>query len=160
MKGLDVPPKMGVSATSPAVPPPKALVFLESSNDSSGRIVSSAARKTIRSHVMREYRRQQNELTDHDSPSHKAKQKHVQSPRPEYASLPPESPSASLKDKSSQDLSEDTVPEGKIVLSQRRCSVDSQFHLNDVADAFVCAGNSSIDFQSYALFNHYSSECE
>lgn len=162
MEVTDAPPKMATHTSSPALPRPKTLVFLDSTNESSGRVVSPAARRMIRSHVMREYRKQHTELTDQSEKtqsSQLAEQRKPQHSNRDHNALPSKHSSALRTEKSAGDSSEDTSSECTDVDRQRQCPVDSQFHLNGVTDGFAYAGNSSIDFRSYALFNHYSSEC-
>lgn len=153
---------MTARATTPVLPAPKTVVFLDSTNESSGRVVSSTTRKIIRSHVMREYRRQQHERPDQlesTSSSRRVKQKKVLSSGAENAILLAQSASPASNERSVQDRSRDTDSECSAVHWPSRHPVQSPYYLDTATNAFVYAGNSSIDFRSYALFNHYASEC-
>ena len=156
---------MKTTTASPRAPLPKTyqtLVFLESTNDSSGRVVSPTGRKKIRSHVMREYRKQNSELTvqlNKISSSHSRIQTKAQPSTLQQADFLAEKPSPSHSGSSTYDFFEETSPGRRTSERQSASLIDSQCHLNTVTDAFVHAGNSVIDFRSYGLFNHYSSEC-
>jgi len=162
MQGTDASPKMTAQTVSPAFPPPKTLLFLDSTNESSGRVVSPTARRLIRSHVMREYRKQQTELNDQlekTSSSQLSKQKSPKPSKRDLATFPSKNPPAAYTENSASDFSEDTSSECQTVDWQARYPVDPQYHLNAVTDGFEYAGTSSIYFRSYGLFNHYASEC-
>ena len=130
------------------------FVFIDQNGIGSGKAVSSKARKTIRTHVMREYRKKQlNVALDIGEPCDRGPPQWTQ-----CFTLVQEGVSVV----GAAERMEPNPSSRKRSVSRRNDHhVESPSRLlNRVVDTFVYAGSSlALNTRSYGLFSHYSSEC-